>query len=393
MTDNTHVKVPADKLLSDLIESEDVDKKVSEKLEQQAAIRFESLSFKALNNECNKLKERLEKYYRYLKGWELHHDFELWEHAESHVGSVWLKLRSALHLAMEYGLYEEVKAIFLELKLLLQTAGFVKDRIYLAAWLKSEAERRQDWISMHLMTASLVWSYTSFGCNQNIAKADELWSDLIPFLLSVGDTTDCNECRKYFRDREDIYPYTEMLVDIYETGTRIAIRCSRFDDVKEYIRRGRAEISLLSQSGFLSIRLKERFDIAFSYHEAIACYLTSQYERAQALFNDAVERGEMIAWNRLVRGAKSWLATIAIELENYVECEQILSEIVEDCELNKSKRDVMCHLVKARLLHEQGQPSEQVMSEKKAIAALEKFFEESSGTYDLDSFRLKPCPV
>lgn len=389
MTNNIDTDLLEDRRLAVAVDSEEIVKKVSEKLIRQQAPSY----FKSLNGECNKLIARLEKYYEYLKSWELHHDFEMWEQAESQVGSVWLKLRGTLHLAMEYGLYEEVKAIFLELRHLLQTAGFVKDRIHLAAWLRAEAERRQDWAIMHLMTASLAWSYTSFGCNQDIDKANELWSDLIPFLLKVGEPTDCNECREYLRDREDVYPYAEMLVDIYETGTRIAMRCARFDDVREYIRKGRAEIWLLSQSGFLSARLKERFDISFSYHEGMAYYLMSQYERAQALFNDAVERGEMIAWNRLVRGAKSWLATIAIELKDYGVCERILSEIVDNHVLNESRRDVMCHLVKARLLYKQGQAQAQAVSEKKAIAALEKFFEKSSGTYDLDSFRLKPCPV
>ena len=366
--------------------SQRIEEKV---LQAQAAMRA-SLPYQASES----VKQTLESYYQSLSSWKLHYDFDLWEQAEAYLEQIWHQLRSALCLAMECGLYEEVKAVFLEARHLLQKSGFVKDRIWLASWLRSEAARRDDWPIQHLMTASLVWSYTSCGYYQDLDKASALWTELIPFLAEVGAPTDDNVYREYLRDRQDVYPYNELLVDLYETGTRIALRCARFEEARDYAEKGKAEILGLESSGLLSPRIEERFKIAFRYHEGVIYYLLGHYVIAQAIFREAVERGSLIAWTRLVRGAKSWLATIAIELEEYPLCERILREITTTHSPMADKRDAICHLIRAQLSDKLGEDSAKVASEKEAEAVLKHCSKErdseTARCYDFNRLRLQP---
>jgi hypothetical protein len=381
---NDPLNTPISNKSSDLEQS-------SHAIVQQARRRQSDMRQALSNQNWSNLSQRLESYYTSLRGWRLRHDFGLWEQAEMYLAGIWQDLRNTLRLAMEYGLYEEVKDIFLESRHLMQTTGFVKDRICIAAWLCAEATHRNDWAIKHLMTASLAWSYTSCGCHQNLKKANKLWQELKQFIVQVGDPSTQNEYRAYLRDRQDTYPYDELLITIYETGVRVALRYARFEEAKQYTYSGRIEISELSQSGFLSARLKERFDVAFCYHEGVASYLMGNPEQAQKTFEETVRRGEWIAWNRLVRGAKSWLATIAIEQEDYQICETILQEITDDSLSTIGKRDVICHLIQAKLSGKRGENGEKVKSEKKAAEALYIFSKQSGRVadtyYDLNSFR------
>jgi len=357
-----------------------------------------ALTTQTNRDHCQDIQQDLAEYYQSLSSWNLHYDYDLWPQAERYLGRILPNLKNTLCLAMEYGLYEEVKSVFLEIRHLLQTAGYVRDRIQLAAWLRAEAERRQDWATQYLMTSVLAWTYTTQGCYHNLKKANTLWNELTSFLEKVGEPPPINqhsdnEYRAYLRDRQDIYPYGEMLIDIYETGARIAVKCARFEDVKRYIQCGRAEITALSRGGFLPNRLKERFDLAFTYQEGVVCYLTGQYARAQGIFDEVCDRGSFIAWTRLVRGAKSWLATIAVELDQYNRCESILQDLLENQSAPSAKRDAICHLISAQLLEKLGESTAQAESEEKAETALKSFVKEDNGEceqiYDVQSLRLQ----
>ncbi len=356
-------------------------------IEMQTAIRSTDI----FSDDCQSVQDRLNRYYESLKSWNLYHDYDLWKQAELYLGQIWHSLRNTLRLAMAYGLYEEVKAVFLEIRHLLLTAGFVRDRICLATWLRAEAERREDWVTQYLMISILAWTYTTCGCYQNLKKANALWNELTPFLLKVGEPSDCNKYRTYLRDHQDRYPYSELLIDIYETGVRLAVRCARFEDARNYSMGGKAEVAVLAQSGFLPTRLEERFDLAFCYHEGVAYYLMGRYKRAQAVFEKTTERGSFLAWMRLVKGAKSWLATIAMELEQYHRCESILQELVDSH--TPDKRDAICLLIGAQLQGKLGADVEKAEREKKAELVLKSFTKEEriqpTHDYDLNSLWLQ----
>lgn len=353
-------------------------------------------------NSSNPLKETLSIYQSHLKSWEPHYDFELWHQTENSFEQIWPNLNKALNLAIEYGLYDLVKSFFFDIRHLLQTTGHIKGRIYLATWVRNQAEKRQDTVAMNLAISSLVWSHTSTGKHQDLEKAVSLWKSLKPFREKLGSPYDYNEYRQTLLKEIGPALYIELLMDVYEGGVRLAVRRGKFKKASKYTIQGRDEISVLAHGGHMPKRLKERFDLAFVYHEGVASYLKGEHNKARQLFDDIVCRGELISWTRAVRGAKSWLATLAMERKDYDVCETVLKEITEEHPALLRKRDGMCHLIKAQLLKEKGKQEEKRNSEKMACLAFSRFTSDSNNqaswsncniNYNLlyELFSLAPC--
>lgn len=356
-----------------LLNKEEIERRVEA---QVSAIQKE---FIASNKDTvSDLKETLELFNNHLRRLDAHYDFELWHQTEISFEQMWPELFKSLNLAIEYGLYELVRSIFLEIRHLLETTGHTKERIYLATWIKNEAEQNQDIAGKNIALSSLVWSYTSAGKHQDLEKAYEAWQALSSFRRSLGNPFKFNSYRKSLLKEIGQALYTEILMDVYEGGVRLAVRQRKFNEASKYTSQARDEISILAQRDFLSERLKERLDIAYTYHEGVAYYLTEQHQKAHEKFNDVIQRGEYISWTRSIRGAKSWLATLAIERKDYDECERILKEISEEHPELLRKRDGMCHLIKAQLLSEKGRQTEKIKYEQMANLAFSRFTEDNS---------------
>lgn len=345
---------------------------------QKQIIAFQEELLSNNKSESIILKETLALHQGYLRNLNTHYDFELWYETEENFEQLWPDLLKSLNLAIEYGLYDLVKDIFFEIRHLLQTTGHIKDRIYLATWIKNQAEKRQDIVGENLSLSSLVWSYTSAGKHQDLKQANIVWKSLAPFLEKIGTPFDHNKYRESLLKEIGPSLYIETLMDIFEGGTRLAVRQQKFRAANKYISQGREEISVFAREGYLSERLKERFDLAFSYHEGVAFYLKGQHEKAHRKFDAVISQGERISWIRAIRGAKSWLATLAIERKAYTECEAILQEITHEHPAVLRKRDGMCHLIKAQLLNERGRKTEKIESEQMACLAFAPFTTDSN---------------
>ncbi|MBE9138045.1 hypothetical protein IQ254_12740 [Nodosilinea sp. LEGE 07088] len=325
------------------------------------------------------LTERLKEFkIKFLFGSRTHYDFDYWDKVKLQFEHFWPQLRIALYKAIEYGLYEQVREIFFDLRHLLQTTGHVKERIYFAAWLRKEASVRGHHGTKYLTTTSLIWVYTSSGCFQNLEKAKKMAEGIIPFVTEVGtevgDSPKSGERRKALVNELGEKLYVELMIDAHETLVRLAIRHRELDAAGKYIREGKEEISLLAAAELLPPRLKERFDIAFCYHEAIILYLKGEYQDAQALFQEIADRSSLIGWMRVVKGSTSWLATLAImREEDYQTCEAIVQKAAAFVPRQFGKRDGICHLIKAQLSKRFGSEEEKVASEARASECLRGF--------------------
>ena len=346
--------------------------KLQRRVEKQLAAHQNELRLKD-EKKLNSIKETLSIHQRHLRTWKPRYDFELWHQTENSFEHIWPELNKALNLAIEYELYDLVKSFFFDIRHLLQTTGHIKERIYLATWVKNQAEKRKDLVAMNLAISSLIWSHTSAGKHRDLDKAASLWKSLKPFREQTGDPSYYNDYRQKLLKQTDPSLYIELLMDIYESGVRLAVRRMKFKKASKYITQGRDEISVLAQEGYMPKRLKERFDLAFTYHEGVASYLKGDKDEACQAFNNVIHDGELISWTRAVRGAKSWQATLAMERKDYDLCEAILREITEEHPALLRKRDGMCHLIKAQLQKERGQRQEKIQSEQIACFAFRRF--------------------
>ena len=334
---------------------------------------------------------KLREYLEYLKGWLPHYDFELWDKVENQFNFIWPQLSKLLYLAIEYDLYEEIRDLFFEIRNLLQWTGRIEERIYFSAWLQRKASEKGDIGAMYVAMSSLAWSYTSSGCRQNLDKASELWKDLALCLANIDSSSNF---KKNLKNSLGENLYSELMMDIHENGVRIAIRLRQIDDAEYYIKKGRERISSLFREELILRRLEVRFMVAFQYHEGITYYLKHNYTQAEKIFEDILSRARLIGWDRVIKGARSWLATLAIELKKYDKCNEILSGITEDYPVLPNKRDGFCLLLKAQLSDIQGQKDEKLASEERAFRVFERISENSSGepiSCNINSFTLLSC--
>ena len=321
------------------------DKQIQKQVRQlESFIRADS----SYENKVRLLEDRLYSYQQSIEAWKPRFDFDLWDKAKDNFEQLWPDLCGFLYLAIEYGLYESVKRIFFDIRHLLQITGHLKERIYVASWLLEEAKRRDDNGTKYLSISSLVWSYTSSGQHQDLERAGSLWGLLIPCIADIGSPSNYNQYRlKLIEDMGESL-YLELIMDIYEGGVRLLVRKGEFEKAQCYTAEAREEIAVLAEKKILKKRLRERFYLCFYYHEGVTAYLKGEYDKSDNVFKDVVYRAEMIGWTRAIKGAKSWLATLAMKSKDYATCDSILGEITEKQIMPSDKRDGICHLLKAQ---------------------------------------------
>lgn len=341
---------------------------------------FVSSILQSSSSEEEALKKTLQEKLNCLLAWNAHYDYDLWNMVEEHFSFLWLELEHEMYLGVEYGLYEEVKNLFFELRNFFQGTGRIKERIFFAAWLRREAKSQGDLAMMCFATSSLVWSYTSSGCYQNLEKAYELWDKLTFYVLPKEPLVVCDD-GKSIQETLGSSLYAELLMEVHENGVRLAIRQRDFDKACLRIEKGKNTIEELFDKKFISLRLKERFSLAFKYHKGIVFCLMQKHKEAEQVFSKISKKAKILGWNRIVKGAKSWLATLAMEREDYRKCENILEDIsTKNIQGIPDKRDGFCYLIKSQNFNKAGQKEQAKESEEIAI----KIFQEYSNN-DLSS--------
>jgi hypothetical protein len=359
------------------IELEISDKYSLNHISEKANLSFDRslLTIAYFNSEREAIKNTLQEQYNCLQAWSAHYDYDLWDKVEEHFNSLWLKLYNQMLLGIEYGLYEEIRNLFSELRNFLQSTSKIKERIYFAAWLKRESERRQDPGTRYLGISSLVWSYTSSGCYQNLKKAYALWKKLDFYMLSKDVPIGFDVSGNNIKDSLGCSLYTELFMEVQESGVRLATRHQEFEQALVRLEKGKHKIEELFNQELISLRLKERFMLAFNYHEGINLYLKQEYDQAEKIFDSIFNRANHIGWKRVAKGAQSWLATLAMASDQYDKCSDILEKLIVKENLNRpDKRDGICQLIKAELSSKKGQKKQAQELQENAV----KIFKECS---------------
>jgi hypothetical protein len=332
------------------------------------------------------IKKRLQEHLSSLKEWNPHYDFHLWDKVELYFNSIWRGLHRDVHLAMEYDLYMEVRDLFFEMRHLLQWTGRIGERIYIATWLRRAAERYGDFGTKYIALSSLAWSYTSSSCYKNIEKARSLWEELSSNLVETNRPLGFDAFGNDIRVSLELPMYAELLMDAHENGVRIGIRHGDLEQAEKMILKGERLVEELFVNLIIKSRLRSRFLATFKYHRGIIHYLNDDYPQSEKYFQSVIEQAELIQWDRVLKGAKSWLATLAVKCKQYDESERILADIFSSSS-SVDKRDAFCHLIKEQLCHKQGNPSQGEVYRIEAHKVF-AYYTDNRENYDLDTYTL-----
>ena len=303
------------------------------------------------------LKHRLQEKNDILRDMHIRYDYSSWHKIEDKLNFIWPELECCIYLGIEYSFYEEVKNIFFEIRNFLQITGRIKDRIYFASWLRRKSDNYNDKGTYCLALSTLVWSYTSSGCYRNLNKAYELLRKLSSYILVDNKELNCKLIQSLGPSL-----YTELLIETLENRIRISIRNRDTDQAMVSVSRAeeyRETVLNRLISEYPDRRLDRRFKTALDYQRGIIYYMTRNYSQSEYFFQKAYNSaiGKDLEWERVEKGVKSWLATLAVEQEQYDYCAQILEEIRTK---NKShsciedKLDGFCYLIQAKLLGKKG---------------------------------------
>lgn len=336
------------------------------------------------------LRGRLRSIHGALQGWNARYDYSLWERVEDYLNDSWSELESYLYLCVEYELYDELKKIFIELRNFLHTTGRTQERLYLAAWLFQKARQLADEETELFALSTIVWSYTCTGCYQDIPKAAMLWQFLIRRILQRGTKFEpvAREFNSIVQDSTEGSIFPELLLESYESGVRIYIRQYNLDAARVWTARSDKLIDQLFQNHLISSRLRTRCRTAQDYHRGIISYLGKDSDSARATFEEVYKNAERIGWERVQKGAQSWLATVAKEQNRLEECSKILSTIgvsdnitavaTSSRSLHARLRDAFCHLIKADLENKRGKIDAEFTHQE----AANRIFEEHTSNSD-----------
>lgn len=338
------------------------------------------------NPEQEEVRLRTQEFLSLIKEWETHYDFQLWDKVELYFSSVWDDLKRNIHLAMEYDLYLEVRDLFFEIRSVLQWTGRIGERIHIAAWLKRKAEKYDDFSARYIALSSLAWSYTSSGCHQNLDKANSVWKELATDFLETNRPLGFDAFGNDIRADLELPLYSELVMDAHENGVRIEIRNKNLEQAEQIIRNGEIAVGNMLINSIIKPRLHRRYLITFNYHRGIIYYLKHDYCQAEQYFREIIEQADLIKWERVVKAAKSWLATIAVKRKQYGKSERILADIFRNS-THIDKRDAFCHLIKEQLCNDQG---DHIQGEVYRIEAHKVFeyYTDNRERYDLNTYSL-----
>jgi pentatricopeptide repeat protein len=207
--------------------------------------------------------------------------------------------------------------------------GYWHDRLSWLDWLIQAAERRGDWASVVEAMSDKGFTLALMGHKEQRTEADTL-------LKRAWD----------LREQTDL----RTQADLAHNVAVLRIRQENYADALEWVARTEA----LHSEAQLGEPRHSRGWISFSYYRAVTFFETKKYDEAKRLFQEIIERGLVINWQRAIVYAQNWLADIAIARGELDEAERLLQVGLPVAERNKDKRRTafyrrsFAHLARAR---------------------------------------------
>lgn len=178
-------------------------------------------------------------------------------------------------------------------------------------WLIQAGERRGDWSRVFSQLVSKGSRFTFMGNN---LKAQETLASAL-------------KLREYATPKEEV----KLLL----TLGRLCIRLGNLKKALEWFAQGQQTFGLTDPQ---DDKERRRDAIGLIYWQAVAHFEGQNYDQAERLFQQVLEQGQIISWQRAINYAQNYLADIAIVRGNLEEADRLLRAGLSVAERNKDKR-------------------------------------------------------
>ena len=189
-------------------------------------------------------------------------------------------------------------------------------------------------------------------------------------LILKGGKENEEKADKILQEAWDLRTATDLSVQI-DLAINIAVVYqlkANYPEALNYL--DRAE-NFLARANNLEEREWDRIKVAIDYYRGEIYLLKKDYDRAQQLLEQALERGKRIKWKRFINYTQNKLADIAIGRGELDEAEQLLKEGLFIAEKNKEERRIFLYQASFARLKKAEKNSEE--AQKWARKALEGF--------------------
>lgn len=203
----------------------------------------------------------------------------------------WNNILSVIRWCLDQGHYQDVLMLWNKVRDFTHIYGFWADRLSLLAWMMVEADNRRDYLTaVHLMydrAFTLTLTSPSIQLEEAASLLQRCWS------LRA-------------------YAFPALQARIAALTASLYIKQGAHHDAHRWLDIGE---DLLREAGLEPIELaRERTSLLFDRGEA---WLTmGDYVKAQTVFEEMLEQGEISSWQRSITHAHNWLAYTAIMQKN-----------------------------------------------------------------------------
>jgi LuxR family glucitol operon transcriptional activator len=238
----------------------------------------------------------------YLRFSELYagQDWKEWHVQYEHLEQEWENLRSVVEWCIKQDRYEDFRKFWQYLKGFTHLFGYWNERLIWMEWLISSAEQHQD--------------------QPTLAEAlyDRGWT-----LILMGKPEQLSEADKMLAQAWNLRQYQDLIfqLDLAITAAVVHIRQQQLVEARNWLN----ESKNLLDRGQIEKAKHQRYLIRIDYYEAEIWFKTGDYEKANTLYNQALELSKIAEWKQVEVYALNWLADIAIEQRNLDEAERLLN--------------------------------------------------------------------
>lgn len=242
-------------------------------------------------------------------------DWQEWHIQYDRLEEEWENLLSVFDWCAAEERYTDLTALWQEERVggFVNIYGYWDDSLIWLNWLLLASERRGDWPVAVEAMADIAWRLTMMAQSEQLEEAEALlkraWS---------------------LRD----YPDVKVRFAITHNMAVLNIRQKKYTEAHYWLDLAEALVDKV----FLEEREGVRRWISNPYWRAVAAYESKDYDRSETLFQQVMEHGRAIRWQRVVIYAQNWLADIAIVREKLDEAEHLLLTGLPVAERNRDKR-------------------------------------------------------
>lgn len=245
-------------------------------------------------------------------------DWKEWHLEYNHLEWEWENLIAVWEWCAAKERYDDVLAIWRQIKGYAHVRGYWDDRLNWTDWLIEAAEQRSDWSTAAEVMYDRGWTLTQMGQPKCVEEAS--------ILLQRAW-----ELRNY-----------QSLTFQLELATSIVVLCIRqqqFDQAHHWLRQKQ---TLLEEAG-IEERERQRQRIHSLYYQAEICFKTRDYAQAKRLYQQALEQAQAVGWQRATIAILNWLADVGLEQGHLEEAQHLLDQGLPVAERNKDKRSIAFH--------------------------------------------------